>query len=201
MNPMLFDFPMPITTPRLLIRPPKLGDGIAVNAAILESYDVLHEFVEWAKVKPSTEETEEHIRLAAANWILKKNEEPYLELYLFDKTSGEFIGGSGFHHMNWSVPSLETGYWIRTSRQGEGLMTEATNAISQYAFKQLKAKRIAITCDVDNIRSKKIAERLNYSLEGVLKSHRRKPISGELSDTLIFAKYDLNDLPSLTVKW
>ena len=201
MNSVLLDFPMPITTPRLLIRPPKLGDGIAVNAAILESYDVLHEFVDWAKTKPSAEETEEHIRLAVANWILKKNEEPYLELYLFDKASGEFIGGSGFHHMNWTVPSLETGYWIRTSRSGEGLMTEAINAITQYAFKQLKAKRIAITCDTDTTRSKKIAERLNYTLEGVLKSHRRKPISHELSDTLIFAKYDLNDLPTLTVNW
>lgn len=201
MNPMLLDFPMPITTPRLLIRPPQFSDSAPVNAAILESYDVLHEYVEWAATKPSLAETEEHIRLAAANWILKKNEEPYLELYLFDKTSGEFIGGSGFHHMNWTIPSLETGYWIRTSREGKGLMTEAINAITQYAFKQLKIKRIAITCDIDNVRSKSIAERLNYSLEGVLKSHRRKPISGELSDTLIFAKYDIDNLPELTVGW
>ena len=201
MNPMLLDLPMPITTPRLLIKPPQLGDGIAVNAAIIESYDILHEFVDWASTKPSIEETQEYIQLAAANWILKKNKESYLVLFIFDKQSGEFIGGTGFHHMNWTVPSLETGYWIRTSRSGEGLMTEAINAITQYAFKQLKVKRIAITCDVDNIRSKKIAERLNYSLEGVLRSHRRKPISGELGDTLIFAKFDLNGLPPLTVNW
>ncbi len=51
MNPILIDLPMPITTSRLLIRPPQLGDGIAVNAAILESYDVLYEFMDWAKKK------------------------------------------------------------------------------------------------------------------------------------------------------
>ena len=198
---MLIDYPLPITTPRLLIKPPKLGDDIAVNAAIIESYDILHEFVDWASTKLSIEETQEYIQLAAANWILKKNEEPYLVLFIFDKQSGEFIGGTGFHHMNWTVPSLKTGYWIRTSRSGEGLMTEAINAITQYAFKQLKVKRIAITCDIDNTRSKKIAERLNYSLEGVLKSHRRKPIGGALSDTLIFAKFDLSGLLSLTVNW
>ena len=28
MNPMLLDFPLPITTPRLLIRPPQLGHGL-----------------------------------------------------------------------------------------------------------------------------------------------------------------------------
>ena len=76
MKPILLDLPMPIITPRLLIRPPQLGDGAAVNAAILESYDMLRQFMDWAKTKPSVEETEEHIRLAAANWILKKSEEP-----------------------------------------------------------------------------------------------------------------------------
>ena len=201
MNPILIDLPMPITTPRLLIRPPQLGDGVAVNAAIIESYNVLHEFVDWAKTKPTCEETEEHIRLAAANWILKKNDEPWLELYIFDKTTGEFIGGTGFHHINWTIPSMETGYWIRSSRSGHGFMTEAINAITQYAIKQLAVKRIAITCDIDNNRSKKIAERLHYTLEGVLKSHRRKPINGELSDTLLYAKYSLESLPILSVEW
>jgi len=190
--PILMDLPLPIITPRLLIRPPRIGDGVVVHAAILESYDILHEFVDWAKIKPSLEETEKHIRLAAANWILKKNEEPYLELYIFDKTSGEFIGGTGFHHMNWAIPSVEIGYWIRTTRSGQGFMTEAINAITQYAFKQLGVMRISLTCDVDNTRSKKIAERLHYTLEGTLKSHRRKPISGELSDSLVYEKYALD---------
>ena len=40
MNPILIDLPMPITTPRLLIRPPRLGDGIVVNAAIIESNEL-----------------------------------------------------------------------------------------------------------------------------------------------------------------
>ncbi|MFI4918847.1 MAG: GNAT family N-acetyltransferase [Legionellales bacterium] len=197
MNPILMDLPMPITTARLLIRPPLIGDGVVVNAAILESYDVLHEFVDWAKTKPSVDETEEHIRLAAANWILKKNEEPYLELYLFDKISGEFVGGTGFHHINWAIPSVETGYWIRSSRSGQGLMTEAINAITQYAFRQMGVKRIAITCDIDNTRSKKIAERLHYTLEGILKFHRRKSISGALSDTMVYAQYAIENLPPL----
>lgn len=201
MNPVLINLPIPIITPRLLLRPARPGDGAAVNAAILESWGILHEWVDWAKTKPSLEETEEHIRMAAANWILKKNEEPYLELYIFDKKTGEFVGGTGFHHMNWAIPSVETGYWIRSARSGQGLMTEAMNAITRYAFKQLGVKRIALTCDIDNTRSKNIAERLSYQLEGTLKYHRRKPLSRELSDTLIFAKYSPKDLPLLSVEW
>ncbi|MDP3269626.1 GNAT family N-acetyltransferase [Legionella pneumophila] len=201
MKPILINLPMPIITPRLLIRPTQVNDGKAVNAAILESYEELHRFMDWAKTKPSVEDSEEQARLAAANWILKRNEEPWLQLFIYDKTTGEFIGGTGYHHIIWEVPSVETGYWIRSSRAKEGLMTEAINAITQYAFKQLGVKRIAITCDLDNSRSQMIPERLNYTLEATLKSNRRKPITGEISDTLVYAKYDLDNLPNLNVNW
>ena len=192
---------MPIVTPRLLIRPPRPGDGVKVNEAIIESYEILHTFMEWARVMPSIEDTEEQMRLAAANWILKKPEEPWLQLLIFDKTSNEFIGCTSFHHYLWDIPSVETGYWIRTARSGQGFMTEAINAITRYAFKQLAVKRISLTCDIDNIRSKKIAERLNYTLEATLKNHRITPIFGEISDTLVYSKYDTNHLPSLLVHW
>ncbi|WP_133137197.1 GNAT family N-acetyltransferase [Legionella rowbothamii] len=201
MKPILINLPMPIITPRLLIRPTQVNDGKAVNAAILESYEELHRFMDWAKTKPSVEDSEEQARLAAANWILKRNEEPWLQLFIYDKTTGEFIGGTGFHHIIWEVPSVETGYWIRSSRAKEGLMTEAINAITQYAFKQLGVKRMAITCDLDNSRSRMVPERLNYTLEATLKSNRKKPITGEISDTLVYAKYDLDNLPNLNVNW
>lgn len=80
-------------------------------------------------------------------------------------------------------------------------MTEATNAITQYAFKQLKVNRIALTCDPDNLKSKNIAERLGYTLEGRMKKHRIKPDNGRIGDTLIYAKYDCKNLPSMNVTW
>lgn len=200
-KPILIDLPVPLTTPRLLIRPPQLGDGVAVNAGILESFKTLHQSVEWAKEKPTVEESEIYVRQAVANWILKNNDEPYLPLFIFDKPTGAFIGATGYHHINWDIPTIETGYWIRDSCSGQGLMTEAVNAITQYAFKQLKVKRITITCDVDNVRSQKIPERLSYTLEATFKANRRKPITGELSDTSVYAKYDIENLPPLSVEW
>ena len=119
---------------------------------------------------------------------------------MFDKVTNQFVGGTGYHHYDWIVPCIETGYWIRKSYAGLGLMTEAVNAITQYAFKQLSVRRITITCDVDNVRSKKIPERLGYVLEATLKNNRKKPITGEISDTLIYSRYDLNELPDLTVE-
>src|SRR5260221_2334498 len=137
MTPIFINFPMPITTPRLFIRPPQIGEGAALNAAIIESFDNLHRFMDWAKVEPTLEESEEVVRLAAANWIVRKNEEPWLMLCIFDKNTQALVGATGFHHTLWEVPCMESGYWIRTAYAGQGLMTEAMNAITQYAFKQL----------------------------------------------------------------
>jgi RimJ/RimL family protein N-acetyltransferase len=201
MKPILLDLPVPIITPRLILRPPKIGDGIIVNEAIIESFTVLNEFMSWAKAKPSIEESEELSRQAAANWILKNNDEPYLPLFMFDKETNQFIGATGYHHYDWEVPSIETGYWIRNSCAGKGFMTEAVNAITQYAFKQLGVKRITITCDIDNLRSKKIPERLGFSLEATLKGNRRKPSTNKITDTIIYTRYDLNNLPDLVVTW
>lgn len=77
MKTILMDFVMPIRTERLILRPPRLGDGEIVNLAISESYDDLKLTMPWAKTKPSVEETEEFVRRGAANWILKANEELY----------------------------------------------------------------------------------------------------------------------------
>lgn len=201
MKPILLNWPTPITTPRLFLRPPQIGEGAMVNTAIIESLEALSEFMPWAKTPPTIDDTEEFVRQAAANWIAKTNQEPYLPLFVFDRATQQFIGSTGFHHFNWEIPALETGYWIRSSCLGLGYMTEAINALTQYAFKQLLVKRICITCDISNVRSKKIPERLNYSLEGILKSNRRNLLTNEISDTLVYAKYDLSDLPDLKVTW
>jgi RimJ/RimL family protein N-acetyltransferase len=200
MKPILFDFPVPIETPRLWLRPPQIGDGPMVNEAILESLIALRPFMPWANETPSVDDTEEFVRLAAANWILKKNDEPYLPLFILDKQTNRFLGATGYHHFMWNVPCIETGYWLRNSSTGQGIMTEATNAVTRYAFKQLQVKRIAITCASDNHRSRKIPERLGYTLEAVQKSNRLTS-ENQLADTLVFTRHDLDKLPDLDVRW
>ena len=199
MNVLCPDFPMPIITDRCILRPTQIEDGKMMHEAVLESFSELHYFMHWAKEKPSLPESEAHAILAAENWLLKKNDEPYLALIVLDKITRKFIGAASYHHYNWGIPSVEIGYWIRASESGKGLMTEVITAMTQYAFKQLSVQRIAITCDPDNIKSKNIPERLGYVLEGRLKNHRIKPNNGKVGDTLIYAKYGFTNHPSLNV--
>lgn len=195
------DLPTIIETPRLILRPPKEQEGKILNSAILESFDLLNKYMIWAKTKPSVEESEEIVKREARNWIFKKKSDPEFMFFILDKYNNDLVGATGFHGIDWDVPCAETGYWVRKKYSGQGYITEAINAITQYAFNVLHVKRLAITCDIDNARSKKIPERLGYRLESIMKANRIKPTSGEVTDTLVYVRNDLVNLPALSVSW
>lgn len=182
-RPILLIVPEQFETKRLFIRAPLYGDGSMVNAAIHESIEELRPWMPWAQQTPTIDDSEENVRRAR----LKFMERSDLRLHLIDKETGEFIGGSGLHRIDWTVKKFEIGYWIRTSRSGNGLMTEAVDGITDFAINRLLANRIEIRCDSRNFRSMRIAERLGFTLEGILRSEKCDT-TGALRNTIIFAK-------------
>lgn len=111
-----------------------------------------------------------------------------LRLLVFLKETGEFIASSGLHKIDWTIPKFEIGYWIDSRFSGKGYMTEAVKGISDFAFRELEAKRLEIRCDTKNIKSRAIPERLSFTLEGIFKNEDRSPDTGQLRDTCVYAK-------------
>jgi RimJ/RimL family protein N-acetyltransferase len=100
---------------------------------------------------------------------------------------GRFVGGTGLHRNDWKVRRFEIGYWCRTSAQGRGFMTEAANAMERMAFDQLGALRVELRTDENNRASWRVAERLGFALEGILRSDGLNP-RGEPRSTRLYAK-------------
>lgn len=182
-NPMLFNFPDSFETERLRISAPRAGEGQAVHSAILESYKNLRPWIPWAKTMQTPEQVEEVTRHSAAQFILRED----LRLHMWRKTDGKFVGGTGLHRINWSVPRFEIGYWVRSSLEGHGYVTEAVIGLTQFAFQALQAERIEIRCDSRNERSAAVARRAGYTLEGVLR-HNDWANDGILCDLMVFAR-------------
>ena len=180
-KPILLDFPDSFETERLIIRAPHAGDGQAVNDAVRESHQHLKPWMPWAQTIPEVEETEEFMRYSAARWIMREN----LGMLLFRKSDGLYVGGSGLHRIDWSVPSFEIGYWVRKSIEGQGYISEAVSGITYFAFDILKAERIEIRCNTRNERSANVARRAGYSLEATLR-HNAWANDGTLRDTYVF---------------
>lgn len=183
-QPILLDLPESFETERLILRPPKPGDGAAYNAAVRESLDELRPWMPWAQQAPPVEETERMCRRKYAEWIMRED----LMLTLWRKSDGAFVGGSGMHRIDWAVPCVEIGYWCRTRMTGNGYITEAVRGITAYAFEHLHAQRVEIRIDSRNHASIAVAERAGYALEARLQRQARD-VRGQLCDTLLYVMF------------
>lgn len=184
MNPILMEFPDQFTTERLLIRCPLPGDGKVVYESIVSSIQELREWLPFAHKEQREEVVEANLREARLNYLKRED----LRLLVFHRETNEFIGSSGLHHPNWDVPKFEIGYWIDSRHSGKGYMTEAVEGITEFAFRELKARRVTIRCDTLNNKSRAIPERLGFTLEGILRNEDTSVDGGTLRDTCIFAK-------------
>lgn len=183
-QPAIPNFPDHFETERLIIRAPRIGDALDVWMSIQNSHESLKEWMPFAQKLSPLESTEENIRQAVADFITRKD----LRLLLFLKETGEFVGSSGLHRIHWAVPKFEIGYWLDQSMEGKGFMTEAVQAIATFAFEQLGARRVEIRCDEENVRSRLVAERTGFELEGILKQDNLSMDGKTLRNTCIYAK-------------
>jgi len=185
-DPLLLELPETIRTARLVLRPPRAGDGAAWLDALSESLPELRRYLgwlPWVASDPTPESAEVHCRTAHANFIARKD---FLFL-LLDPGSGRVLGAGGLHRPVWSTPKVEVGYWCRTSCTGRGYVAETVAALVDYAFVHLDAVRVELVTDAENRSSRGVAERAGFALEGTLRQERRAP-DGTLRDTCIYAR-------------
>ena len=82
---------------------------------------------------------------------------------------GQLVGACGLHTLYREPLRGSVGYWLATDAQGHGIATRATLAMTAKAFDDLGFERLDLRADVDNARSRAIAERLGFTFEGVLR--------------------------------
>jgi ribosomal-protein-serine acetyltransferase len=183
MNAPRAEFPEALETARLIIRPVRVDDARVLNEAVRESFAELHPWMPWAHKLPTIPDSLEACRGMRVKWLLREE----LMLLFIERESGELVGCGGFHHIIWSVPALETGYWCRTKFTRNGFISEALEAITNFALDAWRVSRIAIACDERNERSWRVAERAGYQLEGIL-HHDQLDRCGRPRVTRVYAR-------------
>ena len=187
LDPLLIHVPDALATERLWLRCPRAGDGPVVNEAVVQTLDELRPWMPWARTAPTLEESELHCRRASARYALRDD----LQLLIFerlpDDQQGRLLGATGLHRMDWSVPRFEIGYWRRAGEGGRGVITEAVRALSRFAFDRLRAQRVEVRMSNENARSRAVAERCGFTLEGVLRRDSLD-VGGRPRDTAVYAR-------------
>ena len=168
---------------RLIIGAPRVRDAKEVNAAIRESLDMLSPWMPWANRAPTLKESRENQKEARERFLAHEG----FRLNAFLKGIDTFVLGSGLHRVDFNVPKVEIGYWVRKQFAGQGYVTEAVNAVTDFAFREFNANRVEIRMDDDNALSWKVAERCGFEMEGILRNERRK-LDGSLGNTRVYSK-------------
>jgi len=189
-----------IRTERLLIRPVRLSDATLMHGAMKVSFSALKQWMPWAQTLASLRDTQAYLAHGERIWRANAQDGVEQPLQIMDPTDQIYYGATGIKPANLTIPSFEVGYWVNQHYAEKGFITEAMNALTRYLFDVLKAKRVEINCEENNIKSAKVAERLGFTLEGTLKNHRLDA-KARVTHSLIYASINKAQLPVLGYQW
>ena len=86
-----------------------------------------------------------------------------------DRKNHTFFGAVGFNNWSKEHRRAEIGYWLLPEFWGSGIMRDAAEIACRYAFTKMMIHRIEAVVEVENQKSSRLLEQLNFDLEGIMK--------------------------------
>lgn len=170
-----------LTDDNITLRPYEFGDENALLKAVKESLPELNPWMSWANESYSSETALNFITLARAYWASGA-------MYAFaitDSQTGEFLGGCSLSHIHPLYHFCNLGYWVRTSRQGNGIAGRAAKLTARFAFERVNLIRVEIVIAVGNEASRVVAQKIGAHDEGLLLN--RMVIGTRICDAHMFS--------------
>lgn len=86
---------------------------------------------------------------------------------------GKIVGNCSFNTINHDTKCAEVGYWLSQQHQGKGIITRVVKHLINIAFNDLDMTKVQLSAAVDNQPSRRVAERVGMTLEGVLTNQEK----------------------------
>ncbi len=147
----------------LLLRTYEIDDFQQLFDAINNSRQHLGPWLGWVARTTRAEHSFEFIQQAQQ----KVHAQEALSLGIFHEDV--IIGGVGMHDWAHDTRRAQIGYWLCKDYEGQGIVTRALEAFIGYLFGQIGLNKIEIHYVTANKRSAKVAERLGFRLEGIIR--------------------------------
>jgi RimJ/RimL family protein N-acetyltransferase len=97
---------------------------------------------------------------------------------------GRLVGSIGMK-VN-EMRSGHIGYWCVSDARGRGVTTRALRLLCRHSIEELRLERLELITDPDNHASQRVAEKVGFQREGVLRSHLLHP-DGRRRDSVMFS--------------
>ena len=158
--------PTTLADSRTVIRPLVPGDAAACHAAVRESLDTVGRWMPWCHPAYSIRDSQQWIATCQAQWA----DGQAFEFGIFDPDGTEVWGGVGINQINRMYSFANLGFWVRASRVRNGVAIAAARLAAGFAFRELGLTRIEIVALVDNVASRRVAEKLGATFECVARN-------------------------------
>ncbi|NIM51540.1 MAG: GNAT family N-acetyltransferase [Gemmatimonadales bacterium] len=169
-----------LTTPRLILRAPRLADADAIYNGYATDPEVAR-FVLWTPHE-SIEETR-----AFLIGFLDHGRGDTSYPWVITRAADRLVIGA--IHLRVNAPKGEVGFNIDRAEWGRGYGTEALRAVIEFGLGLAGVHRIQALCHVENAASARVMEKAGMVKEGVLRRFLVFPnISAEPQDVFIYAQ-------------
>jgi RimJ/RimL family protein N-acetyltransferase len=101
-----------------------------------------------------------------------------------DPESDRLLGSIDIHVS--SGRNGHIGYWVAAGARGRGVCTAALRTLSRWALEELELDRLELLTDPDNRASQRVAEKVGFRREGVVRSRLRHR-DGRRRDSVMFS--------------
>jgi len=156
----------PRPTPRLELRPFRRRDLESMWEAVHDSWPELAKWLPWAHAGYGRVEAMHFIRDSGSAWA----EGRAFDFAIRDRFEPEsHLGNISVWPTSRRERAGEIGYWIRSSATGAGIATEAAARVAAVGFEELELHRITLRIAVGNRASERVAEKLGFIREGLLR--------------------------------
>lgn len=158
--------PEQIETERLLLRRFTRRDVPSLEEGVRSSLADLHEWLPWAQMDYTRDDAVAFIRDSIQAW---KDAKAFDYAIRLPDQPDLHVGNISIWQISRSGRIGEIGYWIRSDMLGRGYATEATEALTRVGFDNLLLHKVTLRIAVGNRGSERVAEKLGYTVEGVLR--------------------------------
>ena len=108
------------------------------------------------------------------------------EFVIVLKSENKVIGASGFCRIDKFTGTATSGSWIAKKYWRKGYATEAKIAINDFAFNELKLRRIESGSFSNNIASNALQLKMGFKFEGTKRKNVRCMTTGKIHDENIY---------------
>ncbi|ANI82897.1 50S ribosomal protein L7/L12-serine acetyltransferase [Kosakonia oryzae] len=152
---------------------------------IVKNRDYLQQFLDWPQYVRTVDDTRKTLQ---SNMLLHQRGYAKTFMIVVDEVVTGVLAFNTIEPLN---KTAYIGYWLDKEAQGQGILSQALQALMAFYARRGDVRRFVIKCRVANHASNQVAKRNGFTLEGCLK--QAEFLNGHYDDQNIWAKVVTHD--------